>query len=127
MWLCFSLLKGMSFSMPDRMIAIRIATQTSINQRLMEMGFKYVVHDTSTISTDLMNNSAYEGTIAGNISKASILGIVCPMLKSKETVNVLRRFSGKNCQILLEKFLHGLIVAVICQHLENQFQTFTNL
>ena len=69
------------------------------------MGFKYVVHDTSTLSTDLMNNSAYEGTIAGNISKASILGIVCPMLKSKETVNVLRRFSGTNCQILLEKIL----------------------
>ena len=40
---------------------------------------------------------------------------------------VLRRFSGKNCQILLEKFLHGLIVAVICQHLENQFQIFTIL
>ena len=113
MRLYFSLLKGMSFSMPDRTIAIRIATQTSINQRLMEMGFKYVVHDTSTISTDLMNNSAYEGTIAGNISKASILGIVCPMLKSKETVNMLRRFSGTHYQILLEKFLHALIVARI--------------
>ena len=72
--------------MPDRTIATRIATQTSINQRLVEMGFKYVVHDTSTVSTDLMNNSICEGAITGNISKASILGIVCAMLKSKETV-----------------------------------------
>ena len=99
--------------MPDRTIATKIATQTSINQRLSEMGFKYVVHDTSTVSTDLMNNSICEGAITGNISKASILGIVCPMLKSKETVNVLRRFSGKNCQILLEKFLHALIISHI--------------
>ena len=113
--------------MPDRTIATIIATQTSINQRMVEIGFKYVVHDTSTISMDLINNWAYEGTIAGNISKASILGIVCPMLKSKETVNVLKRFSGKNCQILLEKFLHDLIVAVICQQPENQFHFFTNL
>ena len=72
--------------MPDRTIAIRIATQTSINQRLVEMGFKYVVHDTSTVLTDLMNNSIWEGAITGNISNASILGIVCAMLKSKETV-----------------------------------------
>ena len=102
MWLYFSLFKGMSFSMPDRTIAIRIATQTSINQRLVEMGFKYVVHDTSTISTDLMNNSAYEGTIAGNISKASILGIVCPMLKTKETVNVLRGLVAKIAKFFLK-------------------------
>ena len=70
--------------MPERTIAVRTATQTSINQRLVDIGFKYTVHDTSTISTDLMNSSAYEGAIAGNMSKASILGIVCPMLKSNK-------------------------------------------
>ena len=86
MWLCFSLLKGMSFSIPDRTIATRIATETSINQRFVEMGFKYVVHDTSTVSTDLINNSICEEAITGNISKASILEIVSAMLKLKETV-----------------------------------------